>query len=1410
MTSEDYVSVNIASPETIRSWSYGEVKNAETINYRSQKPEEGGLFCQKIFGPVKDFECACGRYKHSKNRGTICEKCGVEVTVSSERRRRMGHIELAVPVAHIWFLKSQPSCLSLLLDMTPNQLESVIYYEKYLVTDAGTSNLEERQLLTSDEYEQAVQDYGSDGFVAERGAKALHDILEKLDLNQELKRLRDKIVQTKSYQNRQKLTRRLRVIQGFIKSGNRPEWMILTVLPVIPPDLRPLVPLDGGRFAASDLNELYRRVINRNKRLKDLLDKKTPLVIIDNEKRMLQEAVDALFDNGRHGRPVAGPNGRPLKSLADGLKGKQGRFRQNLLGKRVDYSGRSVIAVGPDLKLNQCGLPKEMALKLFEPFIIRRLMKPPYNVATIRAGKKAIERRTPDVWDVLDEVTKGHPVMLNRAPTLHRVSIQAFEPKLIEGKAMRLHPLACTAFNADFDGDQMAVHVPLSTEAEMECKLLMLSTNNLFSPSSGKPLITPSQDVILGAYYLTYQPTKAPEELGVAVPLMGTKEEVLLAEADGSLHLHSWIDFVNPDYNKKTLWGNEKAKIIRTTVGRVIFNQIWPEGMGFVNVPVKKGEIGKLIAHTYDLVGKPGVPAVVDALKNMGYRMATRAGISMSVNDMIPPPNKEEVIKQASVEAKKCDEDFHKGVITDAERYNTVVNIWTRATKEIADKAFDTLKESAKPAKTEQKPEDPRNDGRWILNPVWVMMDSGARGNRDQVRQLCGARGLMAKPDGAIIERPILSSFRDGLSIGEYFISSHGARKGLSDTALKTADAGYMTRKLCDVAMDVIVTVDDDGNRDGIWKEAIEEEGFEIPLHERIYGRCSSDDVVNPATKEIIVKSGEMITNEMAKKIEEAGIKRVKIMSPLTHMNVNAIPALAYGLDPSTNKLVKRGASVGIIAAQSIGEPGTQLTMRTFHVGGVASKTVSIPEIRPDISGVVQYKNLRFVPIDDSKVVVLNKTGSVQILDKDGKPIEEYPLAIGTIINVLDGGKIEKGQLLAKWDPDLIPILSAHEGRVRFKDITPGITVHAERNDTTGDLSIVVIDHPEDVNPEIEILDKKGKVLEVYPIPVGAQLKVLEDAVIKAGAVIATTPRAAAKSQDITGGLPRVAELFEARNPKDAGIMARVSGRVSLKTNRGKKQVVITPEGDKPVTHVIPNTKHITVSDGDFVEKGTLVTEGAPNPREILEILGREGVQDFLVREILSVYRRQGVTINDKHIEVIVARMLRKVRITDPGDTTFLQDEKVDVSRLVEVNKETEEQGGDPAKSEPILLGITKASLETESFIAAASFQETPRVLTEAATFGKKDVLKGFKENVIMGHRIPAGTGLPAYQNLTLVYGEKDKGAQEMASVMDSDLSEEDREYIKNEEDVAVVNDRGELLDNDEGIGMSVDGNDEE
>ncbi len=1363
----DYVSISIASPDAIRQWSHGEVKNPETINYRTFKPEPGGLFCQRIFGPVRDYECACGKYKRIKFKGVVCDRCGVEVTVSRERRRRMGHIELAVPVAHIWFLKSMPSRLGLLLDMTARQLESVIYYEKYLIVDPGKTPFEAKQLLSAEEYNQAVQEYGDDAFVAKMGAEALRDVLAALDLPQVVQELQEQMSNTRSKQAKLKLARRLKVIQGFIESGNRPEWMILEVLPVIPPDLRPLVPLDGGRFATSDLNDLYRRVINRNNRLRSLLQLKTPDVIINNEKRMLQESVDALFDNGRHGRAVTGAGNRPLKSLSDMLKGKQGRFRQNLLGKRVDYSGRSVIVIGPDLKLNQCGLPKKMALVLFEPFIIRRLKELGF-VHTVRGARKMIEKRPPEVWDILEEVTKGHPVMLNRAPTLHRLSIQAFEPVLIEGDAMRLHPLTCTAYNADFDGDQMAVHVPLSTEAIMECKLLMLSTNNIFSPSSGKPIITPSQDIILGAYYLTFEPPAQPKE-DEHVPLVGSVEEAQMAEMDGALHFHSWIDFVNPDFGKSTFYGNADKKIIRTTVGRIIFNQIWPkkrlvddatvpaDGMGFINFSVKKGQIGDLILNSYRLVGKEGVPEVVDGLKAMGFKIATRAGISIGIGDMIFPKEKADIVKKSSAKRDEVEAQYKKGIITAGERYNKTVNIWTEATNQIASAVFKTLEASAVPAaslKGKAAESDPRNKGRWILNPVYVMMDSGARGNKQQVRQLCGARGLMAKPNGEIIERPILSSFRDGLTIGEYFISTHGARKGLADTALKTADAGYMTRKLCDVAMDVIVTVDDDGNRDGIWKRAIRDGEDEIvKLSERIVGRCSCEDVRNPQEPdEILVRSGEMISAAAAKKIEDSGIERVKVMSPLTHMKVNSIPALAYGLDPSTGALVKRGSSVGIIAAQSIGEPGTQLTMRTFHIGGIANQILKNPEIRVPVGGVVRYKNLRYVEIGENVAVALNKTGSIEILDeKDpSKVIDEHEIVIGTFLSVLDGGVIKSGELLAKWDPHNIPILSEKAGSVRFRDMIPGVTVSAEMNEATGQVQTVVIEHSDDLNPSVEVV-VNGKCVATHAIPTGAQVVVSEGDDILPGAMLAKTPRSASKTQDITGGLPRVAELFEARRPKEVAEMARADGIVSFGgTLRGKKRLVITPADGVPFEHLIPHGKHITVQEGDHVHKGQLLTEGSPDPHEILEVLGLEAIQNHIIEEIQRVYRAQGVTINDKHIEIIVARMLRKVKIVDPGDTKFLWDEKVDRSMILEENARIEEMGGAPATYVPVLLGITKASLETESFISAASFQETPRVLTDAATLSKKDMLTGFKENVIMGHLIPSGTGLPAYRNLRL------------------------------------------------------------
>jgi len=1333
----DCVSISVASPETIRKWSKGEVKNPETINYRTFKPEPGGLFCQKIFGPVRDYECACGKYKRIKYKDVVCDRCGVEVTIARVRRERMGHIELAVPVAHIWFLKSMPSRLGLLLDMTARALERVIYYENYMVVDPGKTPLEMRQLLTDTEYRQALDEYGDDSFVAKMGGEAVRDALGKMDLAATVAELHEQMRATRSKQIKKKLSKRLKVIQGFIHSKSRPEWMVLEVLPVIPPDLRPLVPLEGGRFATSDLNDLYRRVINRNNRLRNLMQLKTPDVIIHNEKRMLQEAVDALFDNGRHGRPVTGAGNRPLKSLSDMLKGKQGRFRQNLLGKRVDYSGRSVIVIGPELKLHQCGLPKKMALVLFEPFIIRRLKELGF-VHTVRGARKMIEKRSPEVWDILEEVTKGHPVLLNRAPTLHRLSIQAFEPVLIEGEAIRIHPLVCTAYNADFDGDQMAVHVPLSLEAIMECKLLMMATSNIFSPSSGKPILTPSQDIVLGAYYLTIEPRKkAPKDQ--RVPLLSGLQEVLFVKADGAAKMHDWVDIPNPDYARDTVYGNKEKKILRTTVGRVIFNQIWPAAIGFVNFPVPKPKLGDLILNTYKTSGDTVTVEVLDQLKELGFSTAFQAGISIGIDDMIIPESKKEIVAESRRKITEVESQFNKGIITDGERYNKVVDIWTNATDRIAKEVFAKLD---------------ANEGKSEVNPVYIMMDSGARGNKQQVRQLCGARGLMAKPSGEIIERPILSSFREGLTVLEYFISTHGARKGLADTALKTADAGYLTRKLCDVAMDVIISEEDCGARDGVWKKAIFEGDDEIVgLKERIVGRCSSDVVKNPLKPtEVIVGSGELITEEIAAKIDDVGIERVKIMSPLTSSAKHGIDAKSYGINPATNRIAKIGDSVGIIAAQSIGEPGTQLTMRTFHIGGVASGGFKTPEIRVRSAGLVRYRGLRLVQASEGGNIVLNKTGSIQILDDEGRELENYNIVVGSFLHVGDGEKIAKGAVLAVWDPYNIPVLSEKGGSLLFKDMIPGVTVKRELDESSGRIATVVIEHKEDLNPQIEVRDAKNKPLASYSIPVGAQIAVNEGDTIAPGALLAKTPRQASKTKDITGGLPRVAELFEARRPKEAAEMARIDGIVSFEgTIRGKRKLVVkNEETQQEEEHLIAAGKHIIVQPGDVVHKGQHLTEGAADPHEILEILGPASLYEFLIGQVQEVYRLQGVTINDKHIEIIIRQMLRKIRITDPGDSEYFWGEQVDRAAFLSDNRRIEEAGGKPAEAEPILLGITKASLETESFISAASFQETTRVLTDASTLGKVDLLKGFKENVIMGHLIPAGTGLPQYRHLKI------------------------------------------------------------
>ncbi|MDE6432438.1 MAG: DNA-directed RNA polymerase subunit beta' [Opitutales bacterium] len=1334
------VSIAVASPEVIRSWSRGEVKNPETINYRTFKPEPGGLFCQKIFGPVRDYECACGKYKRIKYKGVVCERCGVEVTVSRIRRESMGHIELAVPIAHIWFLKSLPSRLGLMLDMSAKDLEKVIYYESYMVIDPGTTPLSPNQLLTSREYSQLQEEYGEDAFDAKIGAVAVRDALVKIDLNELSDELQEQLRNTHSRQNKKKITKRLKLVNGFITGNMRPEWMVLEVLPIIPPDLRPLVPLDGGRFATSDLNDLYRRVINRNNRLKSLLSLKTPDVIIHNEMRMLQEAVDALFDNDRHGHAVIGAGNRPLKSLSEMLKGKQGRFRQNLLGKRVDYSGRSVIVIGPELKLHQCGLPKKMALVLFEPFIIRRLKELGF-VHTVRSARKMIEKQSPEVWDILEEVTREHPVLLNRAPTLHRLSIRAFYPVLIEGDAIRLHPLVCAAFNADFDGDQMAVHVPLSFEAVMEAKLLMLASLNIFSPSSGKPVLTPSQDIVLGSYYLTLEPEKKEEG---RLPLISSVEEALMLDSEKILKKHDRVRFVNPDYKKNTRYGNSEPKVIETTLGRIIFNSIFPRALGFINQPVAKGKLGDLILGTYKVGGKKAAIETLDNLKELGFKEAMRAGLSIGVDDMIIPDNKADIIADARKRIDEVETQYKRGIITSGERYNKVVDIWTSTTDRVAEEAFDALA---------------HNSGRDEINPVFLMMDSGARGNRQQVRQLCGMRGLMAKPSGEIIEWPILSSFKEGLSVLEYFISTHGARKGLTDTALKTADAGYMTRKLCDVAMDCVIGDEDSGDRSGIWKQAIVDGDDEIvKLSERIEGRCSSEDVHNPLDPdEIIVSAGNLITVDIAHRIEECGIERVKIMSPLTQMYKNTIPAKAYGIDPATNSMVERGAAIGIIAAQSIGEPGTQLTLRTFHVGGVASQVLKSSEYRAKRDCTVKFHGLRLVQTAEGGNVVLNKTGSIQLLDSRGNEIENYSLVPGAFLSISDGAKVSKGDVLAMWDPHNMPILSEKGGIVSFKDMIPGVTIKRDVDVSTGRITTIVIEHKDDLNPTIEIVaghNKQGlppeKVIATYSIPTGAQIIVENGNEVQAGALLAKTSRSASKTQDITGGLPRIAELFEARRPKDAAEMAKIDGIVSFGgTIRNKKRIWVTDsETGQKQEHFIPHGKNIIVHEGDFVNKGQNLTDGAQDPHEILEILGEASLQEYLISEIQKVYRMQGVTINDKHIEIIVACMLSKVRIVDPGDSDFFWDEQVDKDAFIASNKEIIEAGGEPATATPVLLGITKASIETESFIAAASFQETTRVLTEAATTAKIDKLKGFKENVIIGHLIPAGTGLPMYRSL--------------------------------------------------------------
>ena len=1334
----EHVAISVASPENVRAWSKGEVKNPETINYRTFKPEKGGLFCERIFGPVKDWECSCGKYKRIKHRGVVCDRCGVEVTLARVRRERMGHIELAVPVSHIWFFKCMPSRLGLVLDMTARNLERVIYYEDYMVIDPGSTPLKLHQLLSEHEYREARETYGADSFIAKMGAEAVREGLANVDLQKQIDGLQIAMTETKSKQIRKKMAKRIKLLSAFLSNKVRPEWMILTVLPVIPPDLRPLVPLEGGRFATSDLNDLYRRVINRNNRLKNLLQLKTPEVIIRNEKRMLQEAVDALFDNGRHGRAVTGAGNRSLKSLSDMLKGKSGRFRQNLLGKRVDYSGRSVIVIGPELKLNQCGLPKKMALVLFEPFIIRRLKELGY-VHTVRSAKKMIERQSPEVWDILEEVTKGHPVLLNRAPTLHRLSIQAFEPVLIEGEAIRIHPLVCTAYNADFDGDQMAVHVPLSVESQMECRLLMMAPLNIFSPSSGKPIMTPTQDITLGCYYLTAEPRAHHKKDGQHVPLFATKAEVIFAFQDGALKTHSRIRFANPNRGQKTPYGNADAKILETTVGRVLFSEIWPEEMGFPNIVVGKSQLGTMIWNCYKFCGHEKTVATLDRLKEIGFREATRAGVSIGIDDMIIPKEKDQEIHNAQKQIAEVEKQYRKGIITPGERYNKIVDIWTHATDQIAGVMLRTLE---------------TNQGKKEYNPISLMVDSGARGNKQQVRQLAGLRGLMAKPSGDIIEKPILANFREGLSVLEYFISTHGARKGLADTALKTADSGYMTRKLVDVSQDVIIREEDCGTSNGIWVGAIYEgEDEVVKLSERLVGRIAAEDIHDPHdSKKVLAKANEEIDEQKAKAIDNAGVEKVKIRSVLTCESKFGICMNCYGRNLATGLRVKLGEAVGIVAAQSIGEPGTQLTMRTFHIGGTAAAIFKQPQIKSKFDATIRYNDLRIVQLEDGNNIVLNKNGSVSLLDDSGRELETHNVVIGAVISVPDHGKVKKGDMFVQWDPYNVPILSEKAGKIKFQDIIEGVTMKHEVDETTGQEAMVVIEHKEDLHPQIVVSDDKGEQIASYAIPSGAHIVVEEGDKIFAGTLLAKTPRKTSKTKDITGGLPRVAELFEARRPKDASEISKIDGLVDFgPTVRGKRTILIKdPQTNVEEEHLIPIGKHVIVFKGDFVKKGQQLTEGPVDPHEILDVCGPQELQEHLVNEVQEVYRLQGVTINDKHIEIIIRQMLRKVRITEPGDTQFLWGEQIDKIDFENENERVEAKGGKPAEASPVLLGITKASLETESFLSAASFQDTTRVLTEAATMGKYDYLRGFKENVIMGHIIPAGTGFDSHRKLEI------------------------------------------------------------
>ncbi len=1366
----DAIKIALASPELIRSWSYGEVKKPETINYRTFKPERDGLFCAKTFGPVKDYECLCGKYKRLKHRGVICEKCGVELALAKVRRERMGHIELASPVAHIWFLKSLPSRIGLLLDMTLRDIERVLYFEAFVVVDPGMTELERGQLLNDEVYLDAMEQYG-DEFDARMGAEAIRDLLRQVDLEEEIKNLREELPTTNSETKIKKITKRLKLLEAFYDSGNKPEWMVMDVLPVLPPDLRPLVPLDGGRFATSDLNDLYRRVINRNNRLKRLLDLNAPDIIVRNEKRMLQESVDALLDNGRRGRAITGTNKRPLKSLADMIKGKQGRFRQNLLGKRVDYSGRSVIVVGPTLKLHQCGLPKKMALELFKPFIFSKLEFRGL-ATTIKAAKKMVEREESVVWDILDDVIREHPILLNRAPTLHRLGIQAFEPVLIEGKAIQLHPLVCTAYNADFDGDQMAVHVPLTLEAQLEARSLMMSTNNILSPASGEPIIVPSQDVVLGLYYLTREKVNA---LGEGKIFVSAQEAQNFYES-GHLDIHAKIKIRMPKED------GEGHHLVETTVGRAILAEVLPKGMTFatINRTMTKKVISKVIDSCYRNFGLKETVIFADKLMYTGFKYATRSGVSIGIEDMEIPDDKSNIIEHADNEVREIESQFRSGLVTNGERYNKVIDIWSRTNELVAKSMMSKIAtEEARDAKGNLVRQE-------SFNPIFMMADSGARGSAAQIRQLAGMRGLMAAPDGSIIETPITANFREGLNVFQYFISTHGARKGLADTALKTANSGYLTRRLVDVAQDVVITEDDCGVDTGILMQPLIEGGDIVePLHERVLGRVVASDVYIPNQSEPVVTAGTLLDEEWVEKLEKQGVDQIMVRSPITCQTRFGLCAKCYGRDLARGHLVNTGEAVGIIAAQSIGEPGTQLTMRTFHIGGAASRATAANNIQIKTKGVIRLHNIKTVTHENKNLVAVSRSGEVTIVDEFGRERERYKLPYGAVISVQDNSPVDAGQVIATWDPHTHPVISEVSGYLKFVDLIDGITMNRQTDELTGLSNIVIIDAKQrsaagrDLRPMVKLVTENGEDIYLagtnvpaqYYLPVDAIVNFEDGSHVGIGDVIARIPQERSKTRDITGGLPRVADLFEARKPKDSAVMAEVSGMVSFgKETKGKRRLLINISEDQCHEELIPKWRHISVFEGEHVERGEIIAEGALNPHDILRLLGVGALANYIVNEVQDVYRLQGVKINDKHIEVIVRQMLRKRIITFAGDSKFLVGEQVEESILLQENDKLIAEDKQIARGTPILLGITKASLATESFISAASFQETTRVLTEAAVSGKVDDLRGLKENVMVGRLIPAGTGYAYHQGRKAKRAKAAAGEHPVHTVTASDV----------------------------------------